>query len=451
MKSPVSGANLRERLGRGIAWNLVGTLFNQGSTLLVNLVVANLLGRRAFGEYAILQGTLTTAAAIAQFATGYTATRYVAEYRSKNPETAGRILGLCEIVSIVTALAAGMTLALGAHWLTADVLRTPGLAPEMTIAAAVVPWSVVSGYLMGALAGLEAYPSLAKVGIVSGIVYSASGSLGAWAGGLRGVLVGLAASGMLQWFLLRGSVRRAARRQRIPIRYVGVWREREVLTAFALPAALSGAISIAALWLANAILARQPNGYEELAVYAAANNIRLIVLFLPILVTSVGMAVMSNTMHEDDGTRYRRVFWTTAGLTVASVVAGAAVSVLAGSWVLGLFGKSFQTGTGVLGVLMIAAVAEAMFLSIYQVVQSRAVLWLSFFAIVLPREASMVVAAWFLAPSRGSLGLAEALTIGRVLSLVVVTVIVARIGLSGPPPRFAGRSAVGTATQAWPG
>ena len=52
-------------------------------TLALNLVSANLLGRFAFGEFTVVQGTLSTVGALAQVATGYTATKYVAELRER--------------------------------------------------------------------------------------------------------------------------------------------------------------------------------------------------------------------------------------------------------------------------------------------------------------------------------------------------------------------------------
>lgn len=100
------GRPLRSRLGRAVIWSVIESAFNQGSTLLVNLVVANLLGRRVFGEYAIVQATLLTIGTIAQLSTGYTAAKYVAEYRSRDPPRAGRILRFCRRISAVLVVAA---------------------------------------------------------------------------------------------------------------------------------------------------------------------------------------------------------------------------------------------------------------------------------------------------------------------------------------------------------
>ena len=73
-----SPSNLHSRFQTGVAFNLVGTFFNQGSTFVVNIVVANLLGRQIFGEYAIVQNTLVAVSVFVQLGIGYVATKYVA-------------------------------------------------------------------------------------------------------------------------------------------------------------------------------------------------------------------------------------------------------------------------------------------------------------------------------------------------------------------------------------
>jgi len=105
---PIPG--LRSRFVGGIRWNLLAAIAAQGGAYLVNILLARLLKREAFGEYAIIQNTLLTASMIAQVGTGLTATKYVAEFRSSDKVRVGRILGLCFVVSAVTSIAIALLL-----------------------------------------------------------------------------------------------------------------------------------------------------------------------------------------------------------------------------------------------------------------------------------------------------------------------------------------------------
>jgi O-antigen/teichoic acid export membrane protein len=112
-----SPSSLHSRFQTGVAFNLVGTFFNQGSTFVVNIVVANLLGRQIFGEYAIVQNTLVAVSVFVQLGIGYVATKYVAELRSTDRERTGRILGMLCGFSTILAGIASLTLLFLSRWL----------------------------------------------------------------------------------------------------------------------------------------------------------------------------------------------------------------------------------------------------------------------------------------------------------------------------------------------
>jgi O-antigen/teichoic acid export membrane protein len=416
----------------GVGFNLLGTAFNQGSTLFVNIVVSNLLGREAFGHYTMVLATLSTVASLGQLSMGYTATKHLAEFRLVEPERASRILWLCGSVSVASALIAGLLLAVSAPWLANTVLETPELALTLRLAAAAACFTVLNGFSSGALAGLESYSALAKVGIVSGTLYAMLCTVLARTFGLSGAVAGVALSALVQSIMLGTVLGRAASRQGVAISVRGAWQERAVLTTFALPASLAGLISLPALWIASAVLARQPDGYHQLALFGAANSFRLMVLFVPQAINNVGMSLLNNQRRSSEE-GYKRVFWMTVVWTAISAVGVAGVLFLAGGPLLRLFGPSF-TGRSVLGIMLAAGIVEAVAIAAYQIVVSRGRIWMSLFFVSVPRDCSLVLLAALLAPSLGAAGLAAAYTTSWVLALLVILALVWRLGVSGPPP-----------------
>ena len=421
--------SLRSRLQTGVAWNLLGSFFNQGSTFAVNIIVANLLGRQVFGEYAMIQSTIVTLSNVAQLAVGYTTTKYVAEFRSADKAKTGRILGLCTVVSAATACVAALALSVGARWLAAETLQAPQLTSGLMIAAGVVLFTVMNGYQMGALAGLESYPALGVAGILSGSLYLGICALTAWAGGLNGVLAGLVASAVIQWGVLSWFLRRESARQMIAIDYRGVVQERAILLKFALPAAIGGSSTMSALWLANTFLVRQPGGYEQMALYSAANNFRVIVLFLPNIVNNVGLSLLNNQKGLEDEGRYQKVFWVNLALTAGVAICGAAGVALLGPVVLGMFGRSFSEGYPVLLVLMLSTFPEALWYVLANSLASHDKFWLLLYTGILPRDACIALLAYLLSPSFGAMGVASGYAISWVASFILVMVLVWQTGL----------------------
>lgn len=422
---------LRSRLQSGVSWSLAGAVFNSGCTLALNIIIARIVGKEVFGEFGMVQNTMITLAGIAQLATGYTANKYVAEFRSVDKDKAGRIIGLCSAISTLTAFIAVAVLFVGAPFLAISLFKAPHLSPSLMIATGMVFFAVMNGYQMGALAGLESYGPLAKALFITGSLNIGVCSMGAWLYGLNGIVAALGVSALCQWLIYRRILKTESFVQDINI-YLdlqSILQERVIFLKFVLPAAISGLVSMPALWLANTFLVRQPSGFSQMALFSAANSMRSLVLFLPLILNKVSMSLLNNQKGLDDDRLYRKVFWSNLAGTAGLVFSGAIVVALLGPWLLSAFGKDFKEAYPVLLVIILVAVVEGITQASYQIIQSQEKMWLSFWAIAVPRDGAIVVLAYFLTPRYGALGLAWAYAAAWLLALVVVNILIYRIGL----------------------
>jgi O-antigen/teichoic acid export membrane protein len=428
---------LRDRLIKGTALNTIAVSFNQGSTLIISIIVARLLMKQSFGEFSMVQGTLITGAALSQLATGYTASKYIAEYRSTNPEKAGRIMGLCAIVSGLVAGGAVLVLFVMAPWLAKTMLNAPHLATGLRIGSGFLFFSAINGYQTGALSGLEAYGGLAKAGVFSGIITVAAVSLGAWRGGLNGALIGLSMSAFIRCAFHYGWLRIESRFQSIRPRYRdSLGKEKAILFNFALPAALSSYYTLPMIWLANSVLVRQPGGYGEMALYSAANNLRILVLFLPNIMNNVGLSILNYEKAKGDPKLFHQLFKSNMASMFLVTLGGAAFVGIFGSLILRLFGRDFAAGRILLRILLASCLFEGLSIGLYQYIQSHARIWLSFFGINVPREAFLVIMAYVLIPSLGGAGLALAYLGSMIVGLILHSSIVFRIYQKNGGSRF---------------
>jgi len=411
---------IRDRLIKGTILNFIAVAFNQGSTLIINIIIARILLKDVFGEYAIVQSTLLTVATISQLATGYTASKYIAEYRSSDPERAGRIMGLLAIVSAMMAIAGAIILICMAPWLANTMLKAPHLAVPLMLGSGFLFFSSINGYQTGALSGLEAYGSLAKAGIVSGVMAVGSISLGALWGGLNGTLIGLSLSAFVRctihfiwlWYESRG--------QHIKPTYKGSFiQEKKIIFKFALPAAIAGYYSMPMIWLANSLLVRQPGGYGEMGLFSAANNLRILILFLPNVVNSVGLSVLNNEKAKKDLKNFNRVF--KSNVLFIFIVSLCCVLIIGifGRTILHFFGKEFVAGHYILWFLVCSSFFESISIALYQYIQSHSKIWLSFFTISLPREAFFVLVAYYLVKTSGGEGLGVAYLSAAILGIIL--------------------------------
>ena len=416
---------IRDRLIKGTALNFIAVAFNQGSTLIINIIVARMLMQQSFGEYAMVQSTLLTVATLSQLATGYTASKYIAEFRSKDPVRAGRIMGVCVMVSTLMAGVGVVILFTAAPWLASAMLQAPHLTHALIIGSGFLFFASINGYQAGALSGLEAYHSLAKAGILSGIAAIVLISLGTYWGGLNGALIGLSVSAFFRCFFHNIWLGIECRQHGIKILYGGSYsQEKAIIIHFALPAAAAGYYSMPMVWFATSFLVRQPGGYGEMALYASATSVRLLVLFLPQVINNVTLSVLNNIKGTSDIKRYNHLYrWNILVILSVTLLSGIVIG-LFGDAVLSVFGREFSNGKVILQVLMVSTVLEGLAVALYQHLQAEGKIWLSFLLINVPREAIFVLLALFLVPMYGAIGLSMAYTLCWLVSAVTIGALV---------------------------
>ncbi len=411
-------SSLLKRLIGGVFWSLVNAVSSQGLTFVLNIVIANLLGQSTFGKFGIVQSTFLTFVGVAQLATGYAANKYVAEFRHSDTAKASRIIVLFSFISTIAGCLAGLILLLSAPLISA-FLRDPSLTQSFIIISFAVFFGVLNGFQMGVLSGLESYFQIARTCIITGLLNLAGCALGAWLFGLRGLIIAIAINTFLQWIIFRRILKHETNRHGILVSADGIWQERAILIKFLLPAALSGCLSMPVLWVASLMLARSQDGFNQMALYGAANTVRTLIIYLPLVLNKVMLSLLNNQKGLNDGRRYQKIFWFNVVITTAGVLVSAVIINVFGQAILGLFGKAFKAGDSILSLVLWASVFEAISLSFYQVFYAQERMWFSLWALIVPRDGALLLMAYLLIPSYGAMGLAWSSVIAWFLFLIL--------------------------------
>lgn len=428
VKRWLAPGSLVGRLMAGTFWSLASSVLNQGGSFASGLVAARLLGQEAFGQFSIVLSTLMSFSLLGQTGLGYSATKFIAEYRSTDTARVERILALGQVLSPCTAIAFSVTLAAAAPWIAVSWLGSERLILPLALGSVFVFFTVVYSYQAGVLAGFERFrelvgPSAVAAGLAVGGVAS-----GAAVGGVGGAVAGLCVAGAARWFLWRRALLTEAETLGIRPATHDWKRELKLVYGFALPATLAGYGMVSSSWYAQALLVRQPRGFTEMADYSAAQSIRLMAMFIPQLVNVVGLSILNNVRRESTGKDYRSVRM--MNIVVLTVAAATVALVLAfGSrLLLPLFGPDFaQADPRILWVLLAAAVAESVLIGLFQAVQVSGRMWLSLVAVSLPWQATFAACSTYLVPRLAALGLAVAYFSGVLVALMATAILAMRI------------------------
>ena len=420
-------------LAPSVAWTMTGTVFNQGSTLASNIWIANLLGKSLFGEFAIVLATVQATVAMAGAGIGYTTTRYLAEWRHRDPVRAGKLLALFNRLSWVAAIVSAVLLGTWASRIANGALAAPSVGQPLLIAATATLFNVRNGFLMGALQGLEAFRFIGIGGVVSGIGYLLLTAGGAQADGVRGAALGLLASSMLQCAVLTFAVHLERGKQQLARDSADLKEELPLILRFALPGALSTICTVPVLWAVQAFLVRSPNRFAELAVYAVGLNLLTIAMFPPSLLVGVAMVHINRALVIDGEAGYRSALRLNLGVTLALVILSVLAVALLGPTLLGWYGKDFRSGYVAMALLLLAAIPESLTNALYQSLQTRERMWEALVGINFPRDLTMIAVAWKFVPLYGAAGAAAAYLAGRTVALISTSVMVRHeIRMPGP-------------------
>jgi O-antigen/teichoic acid export membrane protein len=409
----VEGSDLAYRLAHGAFWSLAGAVVSRALVLASSVVTARILGKEGYGELGILASTLLTFQAFSTLGLGITATKFVAELRTKDPARAGRILALSGVASAVTGLLAAGAMAGFAPWLAARTLDAPQLAGALRITAVALFFATVGAAQTGALAGFEAFRTTTRLNVATGLLGVPVTIAGVWRWGVPGAVWALALTAAVQWALTHAAVRRHARGYGIPIGVRGAWQEQRVLWTFALPALAQGVMVAPVSWAAAAILVNQPGGYAEMGAFSATNQWYAAVLFLPAALGSALLPVLSERVGQGDAAGARKVLRSAMLVNLAAVAPVVAAGALASPLLMGLYGPGFAAAWPTLVVVLVTAGVVALTNPVGSVLAASGRLWLGF--LMNAGWAAVFLGATLLLVDRGAFGVATARLIAYVV------------------------------------
>ena len=268
------------RLAKGVFWSMAGAVISRGLTLAATVLVARMLGKAIFGELGMIRSTVGMLGVFAGFGLGLTTIKHVAEFCQSDPDRAGRIIGLSGLFAMVTGGLMALGLFIFAPWLAEHTINAPHLTGVLRIGALILFINALNGAQTGALAGFEAFKTIAYVNLFVGLFSFPILVGGAYFGGLTGAVWALTINLGVNWLLNHLALRKEARRHNVPFTFRNCSRECSVLWSFSLPAALSSTLAGPVRWACFAMLVNQPEGYGEMGIFTAALAFQVLLLFV---------------------------------------------------------------------------------------------------------------------------------------------------------------------------
>ncbi len=410
----------------GVAgWSFLSALIARGANVVALVICARILPQEHFGQLAIIQSTVGMFAPIAGLGLALTTTKFLAEYRDKDPARAGRILAL----SLAAAAAAGLLLAivliLVAPLLATQGFASPGLSTQLIQASGLLAFGVFEAVQTGALTGLEAFPRIARLSIWNGVLSIPAVTILAYTYGAPGAIAGLTLSVAAACVLNTVALQAECRKWGIQPSLQNLGTERHMLLTFSLPSYLSGIIVAPVTWLSSAWLVHQPGGFSEMALFTAADRFRYLLIFLPLAVSRIAVPALSRFRSAGDHGRYLDTFRWNLGFGLLATIPPALLIIGFAPPLMALFGETFRRGWPILAILALSAIPTVMNTQLGAALLSNGRAWArSSVDVVL--AIVFLLAAWVLVPRWNAAGLALAFAISYTTASLLLWILLRR-------------------------
>ncbi len=303
--SKILKSDINKKIISGSFWVLSGTIISKGLMLLSSIITARILGSEEYGAVGIIRSTVNMFAVFAGLGVGLVVTKYIAELKSTDPERVLRIVKLSNFITLIM----GFLISLGVVVFSQKIalqINAPYLSKEIKIGAIILFFNVLCGIQTGMLSGFESYRDIAKNNLISGILSFFVQIIAAYYWGLIGAVIGFGFNYFSLWFFNKLSVSQLVKKLgRFPS-LKQAFIETNVLWKFGLPSVLSGLMVGPVTWICNVFIVNQNNGYNEMALFDAANQWRLTMLFIPTALAQIILPMMSSS--KSNKTEYKEVF-----------------------------------------------------------------------------------------------------------------------------------------------
>lgn len=291
--------DINRKIANGAFWSLLGSIISKGLLLLSSVIISRILGAEIYGEVGIIRSTVNMFTAFAGMGIGLTATKYISEFKSTNAVKAYKIIKISNFVTFLTGGVLALVIVIFSQDI-ANQINAPHLKLEIQLSAFILFFNTLNGVQTGILAGFEDFKSIAINNLSAGIFSFVIQIIFTYLWGLFGAIIGFGSNFFILWALNKISVDNNMEPFNNIENKGSIFSEINVIWKFSLPAVLSGIMVGPVNWICNMFLVNQSDGYTQMALFDAANQWRITILFIPTALSQIILPMLSSSVNNSE-------------------------------------------------------------------------------------------------------------------------------------------------------
>lgn len=421
MYQRIKASDIALRIRNGAVWSFTGTALGKLFFFLSGIICARILGKEQFGELGMVRSTLGMFIILGAGGIGVTATRYIAAFRNDQKQHAASIYRMstlftlaCGIIITIIALATSQDLA-------ESYLQSPALTNPLLIGSIILLLSILNSSENGTLAGLENFKMIAINTLIGSLIEAVCMVVGAYYFQLEGAIAGFGIGILALYIANKMAAIKALHKANIPTNIKRIYKEDwRLILSYSIPATLSALTVTPVFWLIRSMLVRRCD-YGELGLFEAADQWKVILLFIPGAISQIVLPIMSSITNKDT---FRKALVGNMALMAGITTMLALISWFAAPIIMQLYGKAF-TDPMTLTILSLSTIPTAVSQILEMTLYSQEKMWESFVINIIWGLVTIGLAYFFLQNGYGAAGIALAIMMAYCVKLLIMSFYVA--------------------------
>lgn len=350
----------KDKLSQNILFLILGSGLSQGLVLISNIFVARILGIQDYGKLGIIQSTLALFAILSGTTFGLTPQKYVAELIEIDKERTARIIKMSVFFISLFSIILSLLLFVLSSKIATVFFNDSSMSVSLKCSALALFFNSMFGAQSGILAGFQEFKTISFLNLVKGVSSFPAMLLGGYLFGLNGVILGTGIAAFGTYFLTEYKISDVKQKLFLPkVKLSSIYQEGKLLLTYTLPSIVGAVVSMPVIWYSNTLLINSSKGYKEMAVFNMANTWRLLVLFIPTIMSQPFMSTFASYFGFKDFSNLRKyirlnVLIVTV-ITLIPVLLIATVSKL----IVSLYGVEFKGTEYILIILCLSGVLSS--------------------------------------------------------------------------------------------
>lgn len=402
------------RFLNGSFWQSLGMICAKFLVLIVNFLLANIMGGDGYGRLIFLQNTINTSAAIASVGMNWATTKHVAEYKQNYGSLSG-VISLSFLVVILGGLFIGSLLIFFAPLISSQLLSGSETA-LLRFAGSCVIFVVFTSIAFGVLSGLELFKLNAYLQVATSIISALLILISAYFFSLNitiySMMIGFLITALISAFIIyRISI------GRFIFSIKKALQHKEILYRYSLPAFISGSAITLTLWYSQSMYIKNVD-YLLFGVFAVANQFYLLIGSLNRIFGSVILPVYISTATTIGKSVSLEKF--NLGFSWFASIIIAVVLILFSGVIATVLGPDYQIENwdAIMSVVLLSAVIFAFKQGAVRVILEKDLMWYGVLENLLSSVALIFCAYSFL--PYGIIGLPVAILVSNIVSVIVI-------------------------------